>query len=129
LLRNAIIASSPCNQFLFHTLTPLTSLTVPMYTESRSVLNDLFEDSRILELVAESFVEALVWLLIDYARKHRNDDKKEKRNDGVNADVVVAIDTSSTGEVGVKTSVAKPEEEGAASFGRSRSRLQTLCSL
>jgi hypothetical protein len=69
-----------------------------MYTESRSVLNDLFESSRILELVAESFVEALVWLLIDYARKHRNDDKKERRTDGVGTDVVVAIDVSSSGE-------------------------------
>ena len=94
-MRNA--TTNPFNYFLFHTLTPLTSLSVPLYVESRSVLNDLFEGSRILELVTASFVEALVWLLVDFAKKHRHVEKRERVVE-VNADVVVAIDASSTGE-------------------------------
>jgi hypothetical protein len=76
-------------------LTAVTSLEVTMYVESRSLLTEVLASQRTLELVAESFVEAVIWLLVDYAKKHRDPERESRAV--FNTDVVVAIDSSSTG--------------------------------
>jgi hypothetical protein len=89
---------TPLNTFLFHSLTPLTTLEVVLYVESRSLVTEVLASPRTVDLVAESFVEALLWLLVDYAKKHR--EGGGERGEGrpvISSDVVVAIDTSSTG--------------------------------
>eukprot|EP00090_Calanus_glacialis_P026578 TRINITY_DN41814_c0_g1_i1.p1 TRINITY_DN41814_c0_g1~~TRINITY_DN41814_c0_g1_i1.p1 ORF type:complete len:613 (-),score=137.97 TRINITY_DN41814_c0_g1_i1:7-1638(-) len=58
------------NYFLFHTLTPLTSLRVTMYSDTRNVLTGVINSRDTLETVAESFIETLIWLLLKCAKDY-----------------------------------------------------------
>lgn len=58
------------NYFLFHTLTPLSSLKVNMYSDTRNVLTGVINSTDTLKIVAESFIETLIWLLVKCAKDY-----------------------------------------------------------
>ena len=52
------------NTFLFHCLTPLTDISVKMYSDTKNNLTDVLNDDVTLKYVMESFVEVLLWMLV-----------------------------------------------------------------
>jgi len=63
------------NRFSFHALTPLTQLEVLIYSESQQDLTDLMKNKKTFKVIAESFMESLVFLLVDVAKRYNRRQK------------------------------------------------------
>jgi hypothetical protein len=63
------------NIFPFHALTPLGQLEVLVYAESQQLLSDVMKNRKTFKLIAESFMEAMVFLLVDFAKKYNRRQK------------------------------------------------------
>ena len=68
------------NNFLFHTMTPMTTLSVNMYTDTKNVLTGVINTPETLKIVAESFLEAFLWLVVENVSKKQVGRKEEKKN-------------------------------------------------
>jgi hypothetical protein len=49
-----------------------------MYSESQQVLTDLMKNKKTLKLIAESFMESMVFLLVDFAKKFNRRQKSAR---------------------------------------------------
>jgi hypothetical protein len=63
------------NRFSFHALTPLTQLEVLIYSEAQQDLTDLMKNKKTFKVIAESFMESLVFLLVDFAKRYNRRQK------------------------------------------------------
>ena len=68
------------NNFLFHTMTPMTTLSVNMYSDTKNVLTGVINTPETLKIVAESFLEAFLWLVVENVSKKQVGRKEEKKN-------------------------------------------------
>ena len=68
------------NNFLFHTMTPMTTLSVNMYSDTKNVLTVVINTPETLKVVAESFLEAFLWLVVENVSKKKVGRKEEKKN-------------------------------------------------
>jgi hypothetical protein len=79
------------NIFPFHALTPLGQVEVLVYAESQQVLSDVMKNRKTFKLIAESFMEAMVFLLVDFAKKYN---RRQKSAPGVYNTLVFDYTTS-----------------------------------
>jgi hypothetical protein len=63
------------NRFSFHALTPLTQLEVLIYSEAQQDLTDFMKNKKTFKVIAESFMESLVFLLVDFAKRYNRRQK------------------------------------------------------
>ena len=82
---SAFEKKSLVNNFPLDTLTPLTAIQVRMYSDTKNNLAGVITDKETLKLVAETFIETLLWLLV----KCPQDFKPPKGDSSVNIDEVV----------------------------------------
>ena len=83
---SAFERKSLVNNFPLDTLTPLTTIQVKMYSDTKNNLAGIITDKETLKLVAETFVETLLWLLVNCARDFKTPKGGES---SVNIDEVV----------------------------------------
>ena len=57
------------NNFGFHTLTPLTQLSVKMYSDTRNNLTSILTSQDTLEDIAQVFVKVSLWMMIKHKTK------------------------------------------------------------
>ena len=68
------------NTFLFHCLTPLTDISVKMYSDTKNNLTDVLNDDVTLKYVMESFVEVLMWMLVKCQKEFIQPTKDNNEN-------------------------------------------------
>ena len=56
--------NSALNYFAFHTLTPLLSLPVSMYSSSKNILTGIIESPDTLILISKVFSKTLIWYYV-----------------------------------------------------------------
>ncbi len=56
--------NSAINRYVFHTVTPLASLPVLMYSDAKNVLTGVIEAKETLHLIARTFLKTLAWFLL-----------------------------------------------------------------
>ena len=83
--------SSAFNPFTFHTVTPLTSVRVEMYSDTRNVLTGVIESRETLNAIAKALLKTIPWYMIKFLIKHRksnlnNDFVEEFDDDDVQVD-------------------------------------------
>ena len=71
----AFEAKALVNSFPFHALSPLGQLEVLLYSESQQVLDEVMKNRKTFKLIAESFMESMVFLLVDFAKKYNRRQK------------------------------------------------------
>ena len=71
------------NRFMFHTLTPLNTLEVNMYSDTKNVLTGVINTKETLQVVAESFLECFLWFVVEHVYQENKDgeEKKGKREE------------------------------------------------
>ncbi|KAK3867388.1 hypothetical protein Pcinc_027147 [Petrolisthes cinctipes] len=60
------LLSSLFNPHAFHTLTPLTQLSAPCYSDTRNVLTGVIDSPDTLGIIKEYFHKALLYIIMDY---------------------------------------------------------------
>ena len=65
---SAFEKKSLVNSFPLDTLTPLTTIQVKMYSDTKNNLAGVITDKETLKLMAETFVEVLLWLMVKCAK-------------------------------------------------------------
>ncbi|TRY77474.1 hypothetical protein TCAL_12639 [Tigriopus californicus] len=60
------------NRFMFHTVTPLVSLPVLMYSDTRNVLTGIIESQDTLGLICKTYLQTLVWYLFKWIIKAKH---------------------------------------------------------
>lgn len=63
---NKSLMSSLFNPHAFHTLTPLTQLSAPGYSDTRNVLTGVIDSPDMLGIVKDYFHKALLYIIMDY---------------------------------------------------------------
>lgn len=83
------------NRFMFHTLTPLNTLEVYMYSDTKNVLTGVINTKETLQVVAESFLECFLWFVIEHVyQENKNEggtenEKREEEEKGERGDTAV----------------------------------------
>ena len=69
------------NRFLFHTVTPVTTVQARIYSETRNVLTDSLAAADTQQAIVQAFLQALVWLLINRAKQYLPETADEDTED------------------------------------------------
>ena len=95
---SAFVKQTKVNHFLFHTLTPLTSISVKMYSETRNSLTEVITDQNTLKHIAESFIEIMLWILIKCPKDFVKDPTVTSEASVVNVDEVIELKPEDVGK-------------------------------
>ena len=76
------------NNFLFHTLTPLTQLRVRMYSDTRNNLTSILTSEDTLTGIAETLVKVSLWLTIKHRTRFVRPDEGEEVPQPIFDDVI-----------------------------------------
>ncbi|CAB4058317.1 unnamed protein product [Lepeophtheirus salmonis] len=68
------------NRFAFHCLTPIGSIEVKTYSDTKNVLTGIIEASDTLKLVAELYLKTLIWYLLKYLKETGKSHSNESAN-------------------------------------------------
>ena len=69
-----------------HTVTPLASLPVAMYSDTRNVLTGVIESPETLSEIARMYVKTLIWYLIGHLVRQKEKMKLKEEDDGADND-------------------------------------------